>query len=181
VAAARLARLRVPIALVVLLALGWVVYQTIHAGEEIPPPPTQTQTRLMGGSANDRRIDGKSWSLDYDTATLSPDGSLATIDHVHDGVILRNGKPYMHMTAQHVAANLAANTFDVTGAVTFNEIGGQHRTLKTDGARYSGADHVLHLNHPTTIREGPLTLHVATATVNFLTGETKLGKFQGSM
>jgi hypothetical protein len=40
---------------------------------------------------------------------------------------------------------------------------------------------VLHLNHPTTIREGPVTLHVATATVNFLTGETKLGKIEGSM
>lgn len=180
-AANALARLRVPIALAVLVVLGWVVYQTIHAGEEIPPPPAQTQTRLVGGSANDRRIDGKSWSLDYDTATLSPDGSLATVDHVHDGVILRNGKPYMHMSAQHVSANLAANTFDVTGAVTFREIGGQHRTLDTDGARYSGVDHVLHLDHPTTIHEGRVTLHVTKATVNFLTGDTKLGKIEGSM
>ena len=170
-----------PIALAVLIGLGWVVFQTIHAGDGIPPPPTQTQTKLTGGTANDKRIDGKSWSLDYDTATLSPDGSLATIDRVHDGVILRNGKPYMHMTARHVSANLGTNTFDVTGAVRFSEIGGQHRTLETVGAHYNGSDHVLQLNEPTIIREGPMTFHVATASVNFLTGDTKLGKIQGSM
>jgi lipopolysaccharide export system protein LptC len=181
VAAPRLARWRVPLALVVLIGLGWVVYQTIHAGDGIPPPPAQTQTRLLGGTANDKRIDGKSWSLDYDTATLSPDGSLATIEHVHDGVILRNGKPYMHMTARHVSANLVSNTFDVTGPVAFKEIGGQHRTLDTVGARYSGADHVLHLDNPTTIRDGSVTLHVTKATMNFLTGDTKLGKIEASM
>lgn len=176
-----LARLRVPLALIVALGLGWIVYQTIHAGEEIPPPPAQTQTRLTGGSANDKRIDGKSWSLDYDTATLSPDGSLATIERVHDGVILRDGKPYMHMTAHHVTANLALNEFVVTGAVRFTEVGGQHRRLDTDGARYTGADHTLHLDHPTTIRDGPITFHVASAVVNFATGETKLGRIKGTM
>ena len=180
-AAPRLTQWRVPLAIVMLLGLGWVVYQTIHAGDEIPPPPAQTQTRLTGGSANDRRIDGKSWSLDYDTATLSPDGSLATIEHVHDGVILREGKPYMHMTAQHVSANLVTNAFDVTGTVTFTEVGGQHRKLNTNGARYSGADHVLHLDNPTTIHDGPVTFHVATASMNFLTGDTRLGKIEGSM
>lgn len=180
-AAPLLARWRAPIALVVLLGLGWVVYQTIHAGEEIPPPPVQTQMQLTGGTANDKRIDGKSWSLDYDTATLSPDGSMATIERVHDGIILRNGKPYMHMTARHVSANLATNTFDVTGTVTFTEVGGQHRTLDTVGAHYDGVDHVLTLNTPTIIRDGPVTFHVATASVNFLTGDTKLGKIRGSM
>jgi lipopolysaccharide export system protein LptC len=181
VATPNLRALRVPLALIAALGLGWIVYQTVHAGEEIPPPSLQTQTRLTGGSANDKRIDGKSWSLDYDTATLSPDGSLATIEHVHDGVILRDGKPYMHMTAQHVTANLALNVFDVSGAVTFTEVGGQHRRLETDGAHYSGADHILHLDHPTTIRDGTVTLRVATASLNFITGETKLGRINGSM
>jgi hypothetical protein len=181
VAFATLARLRVPIAIVVAGALGWIVYQTIHAGSEIPQPSAQQQTRLTGGSANDKRIDGKSWSLDYDTAELSPDGAIATVENVHDGVILRGGKPYMHLTAQHVTANLTLNDFDVTGNVTFTEIGGQHRRLQTVGARYSGIDHTLHLDKPTTIRDGPFTVRVAHAVINFSTGATTLGPILGSM
>jgi lipopolysaccharide export system protein LptC len=176
-----LARLRVPLALIALIGLGWIVYQTIHAGDEIPPPPSQTQTRMLGGSANDKRIDGKSWSLNYDTATLSPDGSLATIERVHDGTIMRDGKPYMHMTAQHITANLALNDFVVTGPVTFTEVGGTHRRLVTDGAHYAGSTHVLTLDHPTTIRDANVTFHVASAAINFATGDTKLGKITGGM
>jgi lipopolysaccharide export system protein LptC len=180
-ALAALARLRVPLAIIVAAALAWVIYQTIHAGSEIPPPPAQQQTRLAGGSANDKRVDGKSWSLDYDTAELSPDGAIATIENVHDGVILRGGKPYMHMTAQHVTANLTLNDFNVTGKVTFTEIGGQHRRLATIGAHYSGTDHTLHLDQPTTIRDGPFTVRVTRAVVNFSTGATTLGPIIGSM
>jgi lipopolysaccharide export system protein LptC len=171
----------VPIALTVAALLGWLVWQTAHAGSEIPAHRTQEQTQISRGSANDRRIDGKSWSLDYDNATLSPDGSLAEISHVHDGVILRNGKPYMHVKAAHVSANLNYNSFVVTGPVSFTEIGGQRRTLDTDEAHYAGNDHILHLDHPTTIHAVGMTLHVAKAEVNFTTGETKLGRINGSL
>jgi lipopolysaccharide export system protein LptC len=123
----------------------------------------------------------ESWSLDYDNATLSPDGSLAEIDHVHDGVILRDGKPYMHMTAKHVSANLSANDFVVTGPVSFNEVGGQHRQLNTDEAHYLGNAHTLYLDHPTTIRAAGMTFRVVKAEVNFTTGETKLGRINGSL
>jgi lipopolysaccharide export system protein LptC len=181
VAAPRISRLRVPLALVAVALLSWIVYQTVHAGSEIPPPPAQQQTTLSGGSANDKRVDGKSWSLDYDTATLSPDGSVATIDHVHDGVILREGKPYMRLKADHVTANLTLNDFVVLGKVTFTEIAGQHRTFETDGAHYSGASHTLQLDKPTTISDPAMTFHVATASVNFATGETKLGRINGRM
>ena len=180
-AATGLARLRVPAALLAAALLGWIVWQTIHAGAEIPAQRSTSQTQLSGGSANDKRIDGKSWSLDYDSATLSPDGSLAEIDRVHDGVILRDGKPYMRMTAKHVSANLSYNNFVVTGPVSFAEIGGQHRTLDTDEAHYSGNDHILHLDHPVTIHAAGMTFRVAQAVVNFTTGETKLGRMTGSL
>jgi lipopolysaccharide export system protein LptC len=181
VAPARLRQLRALAAIVLVLGIGWIVYKTIHAGEEIPPPSAQQQTRLSGGSANDKRIDGKSWSLDYDTATLSPDGSIATVEHVHDGVILRGGKPYMRMKADHITANLTLNDFVVVGKVTFTEIGGQHRRFETTGAHYSGSNHTLTLDQPLTISDGPLTLRVSTAVVNFTTGETKLGRISGTM
>jgi lipopolysaccharide export system protein LptC len=180
-APALVGRLRVAAALIVVAIVAWVGYQTMHAGADIPGPVTNQQTRLSTGSANGKRVDGKSWSLDYDTATLSADGSIAEIDRVHDGIIMRNGKPYMRMTARHVTANLGANDFVVTGPVSFTEVGGQHRRLDTDGAHYNGTDHTLHLDHPTTIRQGPMTIRVTTAVVNFQTGETQLGRIVGTM
>jgi hypothetical protein len=174
-------RLRVAGALIAAALLAWIGWQTIHAGADIPAQHSQAQTQLSGGSANDKRIDGKSWSLDYDNATLSPDGSLAEIDNVHDGVILRDGKPYMRMTAKHVSANLAANDFVVTGPVSFNEIGGQQRQLNTDEAHYEGNVHTLFLDHPTMIRAAGMTFRVAKAEVDFTTGDTKLGRITGSL
>ncbi len=146
-------------------------------------PPRERSSRRSSRAAarSDKRLDGKSWSLDYDNATLSPDGSLAEIDNVHDGVILRNGKPYMRMKAKHVTANLAYNDFVVTGPVSFSEIGGLHRELFTDQAHYSGNDHTLRLDHMTTIHAGGVTFHVRTAQLNFVTGETKLGRISGSL
>jgi len=173
--------LRVGAAVVTAAVLGWIVWQTVHAGADIPSARTQQQTQLQGGSARDKRLDGKSWSLDYDNATLSPDGSLAEIENVHDGVILRNGKPYMRMKAKHVTANIAFNDFVVSGPVSFSEIGGQQRELFTDQAHYSGSDHTLHLDHMTTIHTGGLTFRVRTAELNFVTGETKLGRIRGSL
>jgi len=182
VATARgLARLRAIGALIAVVVLAWLGWQTMHAGADIPSQRATSQTQLSGGSANDKRLDGKSWSLDYGTATLSPDGSLAEIDNVHDGVILRNGKPYMHMTAKHVSANLAANDFVVSGPVEFTEIGGEGRRLDTDQAHYAGNLHMLYLDHPTTIRASGMTFRVTTAAVNFTTGETKLGRITGSL
>jgi lipopolysaccharide export system protein LptC len=158
-----------------------VGYETVHAGSDIPAQSGVQQTRLSTGSANGKRLDGKSWSLDYSAASLSPDGSIANIDDVHDGIITRDGKPYMRMTAKHVTANLSANDFDVTGPVKFTEVAGLHRELETTGAHYSGTDHTLHLDQPTTIREGTATLHVANAVINFQTGDTTLGRIVGTM
>jgi len=181
VATAGVARLRLAAILIVAAVLLWITWQTIHAGADIPSSRTQQQTQLNGGSANDKRLDGKSWSLDYDSATMSPDGSLASIENVHDGVILRDGKPYMRMMAKHVTANLSYNDFVVTGPVSFTEIGGAHRELFTDEAHYSGNDHTLRLDHLTTIHAGGMSFQVRTAVVNFTTGETKLGRINGSL
>ena len=180
-ATARVTRLRGAAIVIVVAGFAWIAWQTAHAGADIPSARTQQQTQLTGGTANDKRLDGKSWSLDYDTATLSPDGSLAEVDNVHDGVILRDGKPYMRMMAKHVTANLADNDFVVSGPVSFTEIGGQRRELFTDQAHYSGSDHTLHLDHATTIHAGGMSFQVRTAVVNFTTGDTKLGRMTGSL
>lgn len=180
-AAARLNALRIVAALVAVAALSWVGYQTMRAGDDIPAPPHQGLTQLTGGRASDKRVDGKSWSLDYDSATMSADGTTAEIENVRDGTIMRNGKPYMHVRAKHISANLALNDFVVTGPVTFDEIGGLHRRLITTGAHYLGYAHVLELPNRTTISAGPLEIVVDRATIDFLTGATTLGRIVGTM
>ena len=175
----KLARLRVGAALIAAAVLGWIAWQTVHAGGDIPSQRTQAQTQLSGGSANDKRLDGKSWSLDYDKATLSPDGSLAEIDNVHNGLILRNGKPYMRMTAKHVSANLASTIS--SSAVRFRSPRSADRTPAVHRpARLFGSDHTLHLDPHHDPRQRH-DVHVASAVVNFATGETKLGRITGSL
>jgi hypothetical protein len=181
VATSRVNGLRTIAALVVVAGLAWVGYETVRAGEDIPPPHAQALTQLSSGHASDKRIDGKSWSLDYDSATMSADGSQAEIDNIRDGTINRNGKPYMHVRAKHVSANLQLNEFTVVGPVTFDEVGGQGRTLVTSGAHYIGFSHTLELPNRTTIRSGPVHLIVDHATVDFSTGTTTLGRIVGTM
>lgn len=174
-------RLQATLALGALAVLAWIGYQTFHAGSDIPPQRGGGITQLNAGSANGKRIDGKSWSLDYRSATLTPDGSSAQIEHIRDGVILRNGKPYMHMQAEHVTANVATNNFSVSGPVSFVEVGGQRRRLETVDAHYDGLTQTLTLNHPTTIHQGTATVVVRTATLNFRSGESTFGRIVGTM
>ncbi len=180
-ATTRVNRLRTFAALVVVAGLSWVGYETVRAGSDIPAQQPQALTQLSGGHASDKRVDGKSWSLDYDAATMSADGSMAEIDGIHDGTIMRNGKPYMHVRAKHISANLAQNDFVVSGPVTFREIGGERKTLVTNGAHYMGSSHMLELPNRTTIRSGPMHLIVDHATVDFSSGATTLGRIVGTM
>jgi hypothetical protein len=174
-------RFRLPLALLALVLLAWLTYQTIHAGSEIPPPSTQQLTQLRKGSAAGMRIDGRSWSLDYQTATMTPDGSRAEIDDVRDGRILRDGKPFATMRAAHVTADVGGNSFTVKGPVEFIELGGRHRRIRTVDAQYAGDKQTLVLDHQATITEGKATVIVSRATVNFKTGESQFGRIEGTL
>ena len=176
-----MSRLRLAAVVLGLALLGWLGYETIHAGSDIPPPNNQDLTRLGGGTAGGKRLDGRSWSLDYTTATMTPDGQSIQIDNVKDGLILRGGKPFARMRAAHVTANVGSNAFSVQGPVVFIELTGRHREIRTVDAVYTGDQQLLVLNHQATIREGPATVVVDHATVNFATGETKLGRITGTL
>ena len=79
-------RFRLPAIALVVAILGWLAYQTIHAGHDIPPPaPNRTPSCARaappaGGStaAAGRRL------RDRDD---DPDGNRAEIDNVRDGRI----------------------------------------------------------------------------------------------
>ncbi|HYZ14780.1 MAG TPA: hypothetical protein VE591_00205 [Candidatus Acidoferrum sp.] len=172
---------RTPAAIVVLGLLGWVGFEIGRAGGDISPPHIASQSTLNHGVITGKRVDGRSWSLDYDHATMSPDGTQATIAHVHNGRLHRRGKPDVLFKADDVTANTATSDFTVRGAVNLTEelARGRRRTFTTTGAQYVGLTHTLILPNSVTIVDGPTTISVANATVDFRTGATTLGRIVG--
>jgi hypothetical protein len=173
---------RVPAAIAVLALLAWVGFEIGRAGSDIQVPRVAEQNKLLNGSIHGKRVDRRSWSLDFDTVTMSPDGQNATIAHVRDGRIHRVKKPDVLMRADGVTVNRLTNDLAITGPVTFTEQEGpgRTRTFKTTGAHYNGGTHLLEIDHTATITEGTAKIVVARATVNFSTGEVTLGSIEGT-
>jgi hypothetical protein len=172
-----------PLAVVAVFAfLAWVGFEIGRAGNEIAVPRMPANDVLVGGAIHGKRIDRRAWSLEFDTASVSPDGSQATIAHVREGRIHRPGKPDVTMTADGVTVNRVSNDFTVTGPVTFvePEAGGRIRRFTTVGAHYAGATRVLLLDHTATITEGTTKVVVSNAKVNFRTGDVSVGSLQGT-
>ena len=173
---------RVPAAIALLAFLAWVGFEIGRAGSDVKIAPFAAPNKLREGSIHGKRIDRRSWSLDFDTVTMSPDGLNATIAHVRDGRIHRLNKPDVLMKADGVTVNTVSNDLTISGPVTFrvDEGPGRMRTFETVGARYNGGAHLLDLDHTATITEGTARVVVAKATVNFRTGEVILGPIQGT-
>jgi hypothetical protein len=173
---------RTPVALVTLAFLAWVGYEIGRAGSDMTPPPVQGVTRLINGAMHGKRFDQRSWSLDYDTITFSPDGTQATIAHVRDGRIHRPGKPDVLLKATDVTFNTVTQDITVGGPIDVQEplAGGGTRTFASVGARYVGVTHTLQLDHPATITGEGATLKVAKLDVNFRTGDVTMGRVVGT-
>lgn len=172
---------RVPAAVLFLALLAWAGFEIGRAGSDIQVQRVAKTSQLTRGSVIGKRIDGRSWSLDYDSVSMSPDGQNATIAHVRDGRIRRPGKPDVLMKADNVTVNTLTNDLSIAGPVTFTEQRGKGtRTFQTIGAHYNGGTHLLDLGHTATITEGTAKIVVANATVNFQTGEVRLGPIEGT-
>ena len=173
---------RVLAAVAVLAFLAWVGFEIGHAGGDVQVARMATSSSLTGAQLVGKRLDGRSWSLDADSVTMSPDNSIATIGHVRDGRIHRPGKPDVLMQADDVQVNTYTNDLYVGGNARFvlPEGGGRTRTFATKGARYLGAARELDLDHTVTITDGAAKVVVTKATVNFRTGDVSLGAIQGS-
>jgi hypothetical protein len=173
---------RAPAILVVFAFLAWVGFEIGRAGSDVVVPRSPSDDMLVGGTIHGKRIDQRAWSLDFDTASVSPDGTTATIAHVREGRIHRPGKPDVKMTADGVLVNRVSNDFTVTGPVTFVEPqkDGKVRRFTTIGAHYSGGTHILQLDHSATITDGTTKATFANATVNFRTSDVTVGRLEGT-
>ncbi len=162
--------------------LGILAEGVVLSGRDLPPPPGAQPVVLGAGGVTAHKMSTKSWSLFYDRAQTSPDGSLAEIDGIHNGVFYRKGKPYITLTARHVSVNTLSNDFTATGDVHVTEIKGKaSRTFDTDLIVWTNATKLLTLNHPSVIKTGKAVMTVANATFNVQTGDVHLGKIGGQL
>ncbi len=167
------------VALAIFLTLG-----VILAGRDLPPPPGQQPIILQGGNVAAHRITTRSWSFTYDRAQTSPDGTVASVDGIHSGVLYKNGKPYLSISAQHITANTQTFDFTATGDVHIEYIGDKgkkRRSFDTDLVIWANALRQLQLNHPSIVRTGDNTLGVKSVLVDFHTGTVHLGPVKGKI
>ena len=152
----------------------------ILSGRDLPPPPSAEPVILGKGGVTAHKMSMKSWQLFYDHAQTSPDGSIAEIDNLHDGVFYRKGKPYVTIRAKHVSVNTLSYDFTATGDVHVTQIkGGVTRTFDTDLIVWTNSSKQLTLTHPSLITTGDAKMTVQSATFNVDTGQIHLGKIGG--
>ncbi|MBV9403389.1 MAG: hypothetical protein JO018_06635 [Candidatus Eremiobacteraeota bacterium] len=161
--------------------VGIVVEGLILAGRDVGPPTGSTPAILAKGQISAHRWTTKSWSLEYDHAQMSPDGSYAEVDGIHNGVLYRNGKPYLSISAMHVTANTLSMDFTATGRVHIAQLqGAEARSFDTDLITWTNVTKMLTLAHPSIIKTGNGSLTVDSASLNFATGAVHLGRIRGA-
>jgi hypothetical protein len=162
--------------------LVYVIVEVLLAGRNLPPmPPAQTGIGLRGGHAVGNKIKTKSWTFDYQTASLSPDGTTGTIEGVHDGIVYRRGKPHLRISARQLTFNTQTLDFTAIGKVRVQLIHDpEQRSFETDLVEWTNRTKLLHLDHPSYVRSaGGPTLELQHVTINFDTDEVHVGQLGG--
>jgi hypothetical protein len=163
--------------------LVWIVAEVILAGRGTPPlPNNQSGITLHGGHVQGNRISTKSWSFDYKSAQLSPDGTTGSVEGVRDGIVLRKGKPYLRVAAEHITIDTQSLNFTAVGKVHVVKINDPHnRSFDTDLVVWTNATKLLRMDHPSYLHSGDQTLKLSSATINFDTDQIHLGGITGGV
>jgi hypothetical protein len=114
---------------------------------------------------------------------MSPDGTLATVDGVHNGILYKKGKPYLNISAEHVSVNTQTIDFTATGDVHIQSLAtpGETKSFDTDLVQWTNATKMLTLPHPSIFHTGGETLKVASISVNFNTSDIHMGGISGGV
>ena len=164
------------------LFAGWVVVQVYIAGkEEVPPPQTAAPVTFGRGSARGERVNGHSWSIDYDKVSTSPDETFVTAEGVRDGIIYKAGKPYLRIRAQHMTVNMVTHDFVATGPVHIESVGHKNfHAFDTTSAVWTEATQRLDLSKPIVVTSPGTSLHVQQLSLDIRTGALHVGDAHGS-
>jgi hypothetical protein len=164
--------------------LGALALGIYRAGDhELPAPNTNADIVFHGGSASGRRITTKSWSANYDRIVSNADQTMLVVDGLHDGVIDKKGKPYLHVRAQHVTVNTISHDLVITGPLHVETVGrNPPRSFDTDSANWNDGTQLLTLPKRVIVHtknDPPLVF--GSATFNIKTGEIVVNDLAGKI
>lgn len=163
----------------------WIVVELILAGRGLPGmPPSSAPIILQGGEVRggNHVIATRSWRFAYVRAELSPDGTMGTLDGVHDGVIYREGRPYLRIDARHISLNVQTLDFTATGAVHIQMLDDPYaRSFDTDYVAWTNNAKLLQMTHTSYLHVGGQTVKIGSISVDFGTNQVHLGRIEGSV
>lgn len=163
--------------------LLWVIIEITVAGNGTPPlPSNQNGITLAGGHVQGNRISSRSWSFDYKKADMSADGSTGTVDGVRNGIVLKKGKPYAKVAAEHISLDTNSLNFTAIGKVHVELIKDpQHRSFDTDLLAWTNGTKLLRMDHPSYLHTSGNTVKLENVTINFDTNQVHLGAIAGDV
>jgi hypothetical protein len=162
---------------------AWVVIEIILADNgKVPPPPSSVSMDLHGGHVVGNRITTKSWTFDYQKAHLSPDGLTGSVDGVRNGVIFRKGKPYLHISAEHIQVDVQSLNFTAIGKMHIERVNDPQRlAFDTDHVIWTNDAKLLKIDHPAFIHTNGETLRADHITIDFDANTVHIGKLGGQV
>jgi hypothetical protein len=172
------------IAIVAGILIGiYAVVEIVLAGFGAPPlPPAQQGITLKGGHVNGNKISTKSWSFDYESAQLSPDGTTGTVAGVRNGIVLRHGKPYLKVSAAQITIDTQSLNFTAVGKVHVEFINDPaKRSFDTDLVQWTNSDKQLHMDHTSYLHTADQTLKIESVDIDFDKDTVHLGKLTGGL
>ena len=181
---------RLPSVRSLLYVAGLVVVAYLIAGvylagkNEIPAPQGDGGPVVFdAGHAQGRRIDARSWSVDYDKLVANSDQTILNLDGIHNGVIYKKGKPYLHVQASHMTVNTVTRDFTVSGQLHVESASDEpQRSFDTTLAMWNDGSQTLTLPAKTTIESGAgAPLSIDAMTFNVRTGKLELHKVSGAV
>ena len=163
--------------------LVYVIVMIILAGYGTPPlPPNQSGITLKGGHVNGNRVTTKSWTFDYASAQLSPDGTTGTVQGVRNGIVFKHGKPYLKVSAESITIDTQSLNFTAIGKVHATLIGDpQKRSFDTDLIIWTNGAKELRMDHPSYLHSGGQTLKLQSVTIDFDKNTVHFGSIGGSL
>jgi hypothetical protein len=157
--------------------LAAIAILAFTAPTTIPPATsTATQIQLGKGHAQGERLKTHAWSADYDRITTSADQTVIELQGVHDGLIYKDGKPYLRVSAEHLTVNTLTKDFTANGRLHVERISGSRfRSFDTDAGSWNDAQKRIVFPDKTliTMRDGT-RVNVGRAGLNLTTGHIHL-------
>jgi hypothetical protein len=164
--------------------VAYIAYGIYDAGlHDRPAPPANSDIIFKHGNVTGQRITTKSWSADYDKIVSNADQTVMQLDDVRNGVIFRNGKPYLRVRAAHMTVNTISRDFTATGPLHVETINAKDgRSFDTTDASWNDTTEMLTMTHHITIRSAhDATLSVGSLSLNVKTGEITLTAVNGPL